>query len=394
MKSLLFILFTLVCATTAPAEEVAIGHLETNDDAGLNWLQLHCDRTGNQMRCDVFQTLLFHKQVQDEARRTAKSTEALTEFKKEFGDTCPQLLATAPKMEDALKTGIGVDGRKVNTRIATQGMVMMRQLVAACRDPSLERAQALFTFMMHQDEHTCIVHNDYSSQSFQWNGTTGSWTSHSEATGPCGTITIGTLKQDSKNHFCNYVEQHLYTNTRAPAERPVLQGLRRHQAQLHLEVDEPDRALLCHRERPVLGLLVTGAQLANVGGGVPSELRGVDLLAQVLDLRLQALDRLGLVGERSLLEVAHAAELALVLALHQLVDAVRQQVGALDVGLALRLHEMPLTRELQADAPGRATRLGDHDAHPPIRAPRRLPARLNVTNFCGAHFTDLSTKVG
>ena len=50
MKSLLFILFTLVCATTAPAEEVAIGHLETNDDAGLNWLQPHCDRTGNQMR--------------------------------------------------------------------------------------------------------------------------------------------------------------------------------------------------------------------------------------------------------------------------------------------------------------------------------------------------------
>ena len=81
--ALIALIFLFATGLAARAEEVATGHLETNDDTGLNWLQLHCDRTGNQIWCDVSQTLLFHKQVQDEARRLVKSPEALTGCKLE-----------------------------------------------------------------------------------------------------------------------------------------------------------------------------------------------------------------------------------------------------------------------------------------------------------------------
>ena len=59
----------LMLRGAAVAEEVRIGHLETKDDTGINWLYFRCEKpTATQMRCDVFQTLIYKKKV------TQKST--------------------------------------------------------------------------------------------------------------------------------------------------------------------------------------------------------------------------------------------------------------------------------------------------------------------------------
>jgi hypothetical protein len=73
----------------AVAEEIRIGHLETKDDTGINWLYFRCEKsTAAQMRCDVFQTLIMKKksdsEIDAELKREA-ATDLLAEFNKNSG---------------------------------------------------------------------------------------------------------------------------------------------------------------------------------------------------------------------------------------------------------------------------------------------------------------------
>ena len=59
MKAVLFSVYLLLTAFGANAQELRIGHLETADDTGINWLFYHCNQNGQVLKCDVFQTLIF-----------------------------------------------------------------------------------------------------------------------------------------------------------------------------------------------------------------------------------------------------------------------------------------------------------------------------------------------
>jgi hypothetical protein len=72
-------------APTASAEEVRIGHLETNDDTGINWVYFNCQKsTSAQMQCDILQTLIMKKQTDAEIDTELKElngTDPLIQFK-------------------------------------------------------------------------------------------------------------------------------------------------------------------------------------------------------------------------------------------------------------------------------------------------------------------------
>lgn len=59
MKLLLFALGILLAPLGAMSQELRIGHLETANDTGINWLFFHCNQGGSTLNCSVFQTLIF-----------------------------------------------------------------------------------------------------------------------------------------------------------------------------------------------------------------------------------------------------------------------------------------------------------------------------------------------
>src|SRR5258708_39722653 len=62
MKSYLVALSVLLASFAAQSQEVRIGHLETANDTGINWLFFHCSQAGSALRCAVFQTLMITNQ--------------------------------------------------------------------------------------------------------------------------------------------------------------------------------------------------------------------------------------------------------------------------------------------------------------------------------------------
>jgi hypothetical protein len=203
---------TMLNCGAAFAEEVRIGHLETNDDTGINWLYFRCEKPDvTQMRCDVFQTLITKKksdtEINTELKRQA-ATDPLAEFNKGFGDMCK----SSVEIEGKINAGVGIDGKPFNQRTAASGLSAMKAVIEVCKTPTRENAGRFFKSMMDQNRRSCKVHNDHSQITFSWNPQTNSWISREGPTGPCGTFVLGTLIQDSKTSFWSYVEKTLRTN--------------------------------------------------------------------------------------------------------------------------------------------------------------------------------------
>jgi hypothetical protein len=214
MTALAFVV--LGFAPTASAEEVRIGHLETNDDTGINWLYFNCQKsTSAQMQCDILQTLIMKKQTDAEIDTELKElngTDPLIQFNKVFGAECKSLVASEGKLRTAQKTGIGLDGKPINLRVAAAGWSMMNGLLDVCKAPTRESASRFFKLTTDESRRSCKVHTLTSKASFTFDVQTNSWITKEGPTGPCGTFVLGTLTQDAKTSFWFYVEKTLRTN--------------------------------------------------------------------------------------------------------------------------------------------------------------------------------------
>ena len=213
--SLILVIVSLLGPSTAFAEQVRIGHLETNDDTGVNWLYFQCDNTSStEMRCGIFQTLITKKKGEAEIATDRQKAEAdpLAELNNiHFADICKPFVENAAKLEQAVKSGVGVDGKPVNRR-ALPDWPMLKALIDACKNPTRETAAQFLKLSIDQDERSCKVHSFYSQATFTWNYQTNTWTSQEGPTGPCGTIVIGTLAQEPQYHFWHYVQKTIRTN--------------------------------------------------------------------------------------------------------------------------------------------------------------------------------------
>lgn len=211
------LIFAITCASSQ-AEEINIGHLETNDDTGINWLFFNCDKSsnGSRMQCDITQTLIFKKKTQSQADNELKEQiklGALNEFNKELGSGCKTLTENIDKLDNLQKSGLGVDGHPVSRRLINTYISSVKSIIDVCKYPTEDNARRFFSNMENQEVHTCNVHQSKSLDIFNYNYETNSWVSQSGPNGVCGTITIGSLVQDSKNHFWSYVEKTIRTNS-------------------------------------------------------------------------------------------------------------------------------------------------------------------------------------
>ncbi|SIO24790.1 hypothetical protein SAMN05443247_03127 [Bradyrhizobium erythrophlei] len=212
LRGIVFAAMLVLSYGAAFAEEVRIGHLETKDDTGINWLYFRCEKlAATQMRCDVFQTLIMKKksetEIDTELKRQA-ATDPLAEFNKGFGDSCKSFVEN----EGKIKAGIGIDGKPFSPRTEGAGLAAVKAVIEVCKAPTQERASRFFKLMLDQDRRSCKVHNDHSQITFNLDLQTNSWISREGPTGPCGTFVLGALTQDPKNHFWSYVEKTLRTN--------------------------------------------------------------------------------------------------------------------------------------------------------------------------------------
>ena len=118
------------------AEQVLIGHLETNDDIGINWLYFKCDKlNATQMRCDIIQMLIMKMspaEIEADLKREA-AKDPLAEFNNDFGQACKPLVENGAKIQQAMESGIGMDGKPINKRVALSGWPMMKAMIEVCK---------------------------------------------------------------------------------------------------------------------------------------------------------------------------------------------------------------------------------------------------------------------
>jgi hypothetical protein len=209
-----FVIFFLAWVAIGNAQELAIGHLETQDDIGINWLNFHCDQNGNRLSCDVYQTLIMHKV--EASDREAKIREQMTpnviqDFQKAFGEACKNVDQLSAIIEKTIQTGIGQDGRKVNRDQALDARSYFDSLADACKHTDAKTIQKFIETMTDKDIHTCREVDSFSHIDFSYEPTTKTWVSNEGPSGVCGTITAGILEKDHNLNFWLYTEKVIRT---------------------------------------------------------------------------------------------------------------------------------------------------------------------------------------
>jgi hypothetical protein len=216
LSRIVLIAVLMLGGKAALAEEVRIGHLETNDDTGINWLFFNCQKSSpTQMQCDILQTLISKKKTDveiDAELKELNGTDPLAQFNKVFGNGCTSLIANEAKIRATQKTGIGLDGKPINQRVAAAGWPMMNEMLDVCKMPTRESASRFFKLMTDEERRSCRVHTFTSKSSFNFERETNSWIAKEGPTGPCGTFVLGALTQDPKTSFWSYVQKVLRTN--------------------------------------------------------------------------------------------------------------------------------------------------------------------------------------
>jgi|SRR5271157_1071584 len=121
MKVFSYILPVVVLGFPAYAEEVNIGHLETNDDSALNWAFFHCNLLLDRvtMRCDIFTTILYKSQDKDtETLKHAIGTNPALQVLKQFWSIdCGETIRASDEFDTLIKKGVDVQGMPLNNRV-------------------------------------------------------------------------------------------------------------------------------------------------------------------------------------------------------------------------------------------------------------------------------------
>jgi hypothetical protein len=201
----------------AKTEELRIGHLETADDTGINWLFFHCFRNGQVMDCSIFQTLMWHQLLPinraDDVQKVMQNG-SVKDFTQAFGEMCKNINQIKTAAQQSIQTGKGADGRKIDIKKIKDRLPFFDAVADACANPNLETIRRIHEIMADQKIKTCEVVNEFSQAEFRWNETTQSWMSQEGPIGPCGRVNIGILERDksSNSGFWLYTRKHITTN--------------------------------------------------------------------------------------------------------------------------------------------------------------------------------------
>jgi hypothetical protein len=219
-RFLILVVALIFASSGAKAEELRIGHLETADDTGINWLFFHCLRNGQVMDCSIFQTLIMHQLLpMDRAADVQKAMQngTVKDFMEAFGEMCTNINQVMTTFRQAIQTGKGPDGRQIDIKQANAAkdrMPFFDAIAAACANPNLVTIRRVYETMADQKIKTCEAVNEFSQAQFRWNETTQSWINQEGPIGPCGRVNIGILERDksSNSGFWLYTEKHITTN--------------------------------------------------------------------------------------------------------------------------------------------------------------------------------------
>jgi hypothetical protein len=203
---------TMMAIGGGRAQEIRIGHLETSDDVGINWLFFQCNQEGASLGCDVFQTLIMRKtKPEDRKVEIDKLMQGnpIDNFNKAFGTSCDSIVANEQKLLD----GIQLNGNKLDKRLIPQTKATMIPLLSACKNTTIDSVRKIFESMIDLSINTCRIHSNYSRMKFTYNTDIKSWVSIEEPVGPCGYVTTGILTKDRETGdiFYNYNEKQIRT---------------------------------------------------------------------------------------------------------------------------------------------------------------------------------------
>src|SRR5262249_28014646 len=151
-------------------------------------------RNGPAMICDTFQTLISYELLPEQRASDIEKQmqgDPVKEFRDGFGKECQGWAQARDAMMQMLKTGKGPDGRPVNWSKAQDMMPFLNAVADACANPNPNTVRRAIEVVTDRKIRTCKASNFYSKMQFKWNGV-----SQVGPGGPCGTVTISTLKQE------------------------------------------------------------------------------------------------------------------------------------------------------------------------------------------------------
>jgi len=205
-------------------EEIIIGHLETNDiETELMWLWFKCNKNANEMTCDIFQTSIA-KEASDEeiAKKIAeiKSKNNKDDFEQAFGKACSNKDEFEKAAKTISETKKSLDGRILKTTEVRDVTEFMSLLTKACSSKSTNDIDNFLISFEKKKKNSCVVLNNLSTEKFNWDAASSTWVSRTGPTGPCGTITVGSLRIDkqSNSNFWLYSETRFLSNPNAKTQ--------------------------------------------------------------------------------------------------------------------------------------------------------------------------------
>jgi hypothetical protein len=116
------------------------GRAQEGGDAISSWMFFDCNRNGQQMICDILQTLISHElRPEQRAAEIEKSMQGdpVKEFRDGFGKECQEMGQAKDVAMQAIKTGKGPDGRPVNVKEIQDNMPVFNAMADACASPNV-----------------------------------------------------------------------------------------------------------------------------------------------------------------------------------------------------------------------------------------------------------------
>jgi len=200
------------------AEELNIGHLETNDIPDeIGWLWFKCTKEKNTIDCDIFQTSISQEETPIELQKQIsliKSKNNGPDFEKSFGDFCAgNNTELQHQLEQMKSSGKSIDGRQLRPKEISIALNSLQYLVNACRTKSSDDINLFLINMEQMKADTCSVLNNVNHETFNYDQKSDSWISQTGPAGPCGVLNITALRKDPKSpNFWLYSDTRITSN--------------------------------------------------------------------------------------------------------------------------------------------------------------------------------------
>jgi hypothetical protein len=173
------------------------------------------------MNCEFTQTSIRRKlSAEDAAKKLIAAKAEFTSKPPTVNHTECAQYETMSQVLQGKKTAPDMQALvKMTGRMKSDGLILVNQFVAFCRDPSMDNWMKIASTGIDRDKRTCLISSNAFNQKFR-RSDANTWTVISQPFGPCGVVQLDRFEADRTKDgpmFWNYFARKAVTNPNADA---------------------------------------------------------------------------------------------------------------------------------------------------------------------------------